>query len=187
MSMSLDVGVTVAGALVLLSACRSAAPSPASEPPPSLTGKATYEAVMEPSVDTSTQVTQRLFIPAAPGDANLPPLYPDELLDLELPPQKIVVRIVLNEHGHVDSVRTNAQASDADPKYRTAFETAIRIAVEGWCFRPAIQRTFVDSPPDGSGKPPYKMLETEKTAPTYFDIRFIFEVSDGKGFVRQTE
>ena len=50
-----------------------------------------------------------------------------------------------------------------------------------------MQRTFIDSPDDGSGKPPYKMLKTEEIVPTYFDIRFIFEVSDGKGLVKQSQ
>ena len=152
-----------------------------------MTGKATYEAVMEPSVETSAQVTQRLFIPAEPGDKNQPPLYPDVLLGLELPPQKIVVRILLDERGHVTAVRTNPETSEADPKHQAVFETAIRTAVDGWQFQPAVQRSFVDSPDDGSGKPPYKMLKAETPVPTYFDIRFVFEVSDGKGLVRQAE
>lgn len=142
---------------------------------------------MTPSLDTSKQVTQRLFLPAVPGEENRPPSYPDELLGLELPLQKIVVRIDLNERGHVTSVRTNLELSEADPRYRPAFETAIRLAVAGWCFQPARQRTFVDSPDDGSGKPPYKMLQAETAVPTYFDIRFLFEVTDGKGLVRQAE
>jgi hypothetical protein len=152
-----------------------------------LTGKATYEAVLEPSADTSEQVTQRLFIPAAPGGENQPPLYPDELLRLDLPPQKIVVRLILDERGHIIAVRPNHEVPEADPKYLSAFEKAIRVAVDDWCFEPAIQRTFVDSPDDGSGKPPYKMLKEESLVPTYFDVRFVFEVSDGKGRVRQAE
>ena len=179
--------LVAAGVLELLSACRSAATPKPSEPPPSVTGKATYEAVVAPSVETSTQVTQRLFIPAEPGEENQPPLYPNELLSLELPPQRIVVRMFLDEHGRVTAVRTNPEASEADPKFREAFETAIRSTIEGWHFKPAVQRTFVDSPDDGSGKPPYKMLKAETPVPTYFDIRFIFEVSGGKGLVRQAE
>ena len=142
---------------------------------------------MEPSEGTSRQVSQRLFIPAAPGDENEPPVYPAELLSLQLPPQKLVVRIALDERGHVTSIRTNVAATEADPVYRPAFETAIRMAVNDWCFRAAIQRTFVDSPDDGSGKPAYKMLKAETTVPTYFDIRFIFEVEEGRGVVRQVE
>ena len=176
-----------AGALVLLSACRSAAPPQTSASPRPLTGKSTYEAVTEANVDTAEQVTQRLFIPAAPGGENWPPVYPDELLSLDLPPQKIVVRIVLDERGHVTGVKPTDEASDADPRYRAAFEAAIRVAVDDWCFEPAMLRTFVDSPDDGSGKPPYKMLKAEALVPTYFDIRFTFEVSDGKGLVRQAQ
>ena len=179
---SLQVAV---GALALFSSCRSAAPPKPAEP--SVTGRATYEAVMEPSVETSTQVTQRLFIPAEPGDANRPPRYPEELLGLKLPPQKIVVRISLDERGRIADVKSIPGASEADSNYREAFEAAIRTAIDGWRFKPAVQRTFVDSPDDGSGKPPYKMLKAETPVPTYFDIRFVFEVSDGKGLVRQAQ
>jgi hypothetical protein len=31
------------------------------------------------------------------------------------------------------------------------------------------------------------MLKAETPVPTYFDIRFVFEVSDGKGLVRQAQ
>lgn len=175
-----------AGATVLLTACRTTTSPRAAEPArASLSGTATYEAVIEPSANTAKQVSQRLFLPAAPGDENHPPVYPEELVDLALPPQRVVVRLDLDERGHVTTVTPNDGASEADPRYRAAFETAIRIAVDRWCFRPATQRAFVDSPDDGSGKPPYKMLKAETPVPTYFDIRFIFEVMDGRGVVRQ--
>ena len=182
---SLEVAPT---AFLLLFACRSAAPSKTSGvAPAAVTGKATYEAVIEPSADTAEQVTQRLFIPAAPGRENRAPRYPAELLSVELPPQKIVVRITLDERGHVIAVTANPDASETDPKYRAAFEKAIDIAVDGWQFQPAMQRIFIDSPDDGSGKPPYKVLKAETPVPTYFDIRFTFEVENGKGLVRQAQ
>jgi hypothetical protein len=178
----------LAGATALsLTACRTAAPSNAVQPvPANPSGTASYEAVVEPGPDISKQVSQRLFLPAVPGDENRPPLYPEELLGLALPPQRIVVRLTLDEHGHITGVTTNASASEADPRYRTAFESAIRIAVDRWSFRPAAQRIFVDSPSDGSGKPPYKVLQSETPVPTYLDLRFIFEMTNGEGIVRQT-
>lgn len=180
--------VVAPAAFVLILACRSAAPSKTSEVVPlSVTGKATYEAVIEPSAETAEQVTQRLFIPAAPGPENQPPQYPAELLSLELPAQKIIVRITLDERGHVTAVTANPDASEADPKYRAAFEKAIDLAVDAWQFQPAMQRTFIDSSDDGSGKKPYKVLKAETSVPTYFEIRFTFEVDNGKGLVRQAQ
>ena len=176
------------GAALSVSACRTTVPSQVPpERTPSLSGTARYEAVQAPSEDTSRQVSERLFIPAEPGDANEPPGYPKELLRLQLPPQNIVVRIVLDEHGQVTAVATNVAASEADPQYRPAFEDAIRMAVHNWHFKAATERTFVNSPDDGSGKPAYKVLETETAVPTWFDIRFIFEVAEGRGIVRQVE
>ena len=65
------------------------------------------------------------------------------LLGLELPPtENRRVRISLDELGHVITVRPNAEASEADPKYQAVFETAIRTAIDTWHFKPAVQRTF---------------------------------------------
>jgi hypothetical protein len=175
------------GAALSVSACRTAIPS--HTPPertPSLSGTGRYEAVPGPSEDASRQVSQRLFIPAEPDDANDPPAYPERLLRLHLPAQRIVVRIALDEHGKVTTVETNVAASEADSQYRPAFEDAIRIAVASWHFKAATERTFVNSPDDGSGKPAYKVLKSETAVPTWFDIRFIFEVADGKGVLRLT-
>lgn len=138
-------------------------------------------------MDTSRQVSQRLFIPAEPNSVNEAPVYPDTLLSLQLPPQRIVVRVFLDEHGQVTSVQTNVEASEADPQYRPAFEAAIRTAVEGWRFSAAMERTFVNSPDDGSGEPAYKVLKAEVAVPTWFDLRFIFEVTEGRGVVRQVQ
>lgn len=173
---------------LLLTACRTTTPptqvQPASATP---SGTASYEVVLDASPDVSKQVSQRLFLPAAPVDENGPPLYPEALLSLGLPPQRLVVRLALDEHGQITDVTTNASASEADPRYQAVFEAAIRTAVECWRFKAATQRVFVDSPPDGSGKPPYKMLKAEILVPTYFDMRFIFEVTDGEGAVRQVQ
>jgi hypothetical protein len=175
------------GVALSLYACRTVPPQAPPQRTPSLSGTARYEAVQGPSEDTSRQVSERLFIPAEPGDANEPPAYPEQLLRLQLPPQKIVVRMSLDEHGQVTNVGTNVAASEADPQYRPAFEDAIRIAVDNWHFMAATERTFMNSPEDGSGKPAYKVLKSETSVPTWFDIRFIFEVAEGRGIVRQVE
>jgi len=173
--------------VLTLSACCTAAPKTVHLALTTPTGTASYEAVLDPSPDVIKLVSERLFLPATPSEENRPPLYPEGLLSLELPPQRIVVRLTLDRHGHVTAVTSKASASEADPRYQAVFETSIRTAVDGWRFSPATQRIFVDSPPDDSGKPPYKMLKSETPVPTYFDIRFIFEMVEGKGAVRQVQ
>ena len=171
---------------ILLAAvgCRTTVPV---EVPPasSLQGRTTYEAVLEPGSAAAKLAAQREYIPAAPAGDNQPPVYPEELLNLGLPPQKIVLRLFLDERGRISGIRPSDVASDVHEKHRDAFEASIRSAVETWRFSPAMRRVFVDSPDDGSGLPPYRVLKSETPTQTYFDIRFTFEVRDGRGVVSE--
>jgi hypothetical protein len=171
------------GLLALFVGCRTAA---ANRPAPesSLNGRASYEAVLEPASGTSELVAQREYIPAIPVGDNHVPAYPEQLVGLNLPPQKIVLRLVLDERGDIVAIRPSEIPSEADARYPNEFEAAIGKAIENWRFSPAKRRTFVDAPENSSGKPPYKVLKSELPVRTYFDIRFIFEVHDGKGVVR---
>jgi hypothetical protein len=176
--------VWTAGALLVAIGCRTARPSKAPTTA-TLEGRASYEAVPDPDATASKLIPQLDYIPAAPAEGNRPPVYPEELVTLGLPPQKIVLRLVVDEQGQIADIRPSRFSSEVDRTYRDAFEGAIRKAVEKWRFRPARRRTFVDSPDDGSGQPPYQVLKSESPAPTYFDVRFVFEVHEGKGVVRE--
>ena len=172
------------GALLSLAVlcCRTAAQNVAA-PSPSLKGRAIYEAVLEPGATIARMVSQREYIPAAPAGDNQPPVYPEEIVGLGLPPQKIVLRLFLDETGRIDDIRPSDIPSEVDEKYRDSFQSSIRRAVQTWRFSPAMRRVFVDSPDDGSGQPPYRVLKSETPSRTYFDIRFTFEVHEGKGIV----
>jgi hypothetical protein len=95
------------------------------------------------------------------------------------------MRILVDDQGQVMEVRGSADRSKADPAYRADFETAISEAVREWQFTPAMRRAYADSPDlDSKGRPLYKVLKSVKPAPSYFDIRFIFEVREGRVVVR---
>lgn len=96
-----------AGVLLLAAGCRTTVPGKAAPHSSTLDGRATYEAVLEPSSSVSKMVAQRDYIPAAPAGDSPPPAYPEQLIKLNLPPQKVVVRIFLPRMGH-QSVRMSA-------------------------------------------------------------------------------
>lgn len=82
-------------------------------------------------------------------------------------------------------VRASTVPSIVDPAYRSDFEAAINEAVPTWQFTPAMRRTYVDrSDLDSRGRPLDKVLASVTPAPSDFDIRFVFEVREGKGVVR---
>jgi len=179
---ALPVAIGAAAILMWTVSCRSAARQ-TSPQPSALTGQATYEALSKPDSSVSEKVAHREYIPAEPAAENPPPEYPEQLVRLNLPPQRLVVRVILDEHGNVSRVTASDEPSQVDSRYRDAFDAAVRGAIAKWRFTPAAQRTFVDGPADGSGAAPYKVLKSELPVATYFDIRFTFEVREGKGVV----
>ncbi len=171
----------------LLSAvgCRTAR-APETPMTTALNGRSSYEAV--PDDSPSKLIPQLDYIPAAPAAENSPPAYPEGLVKMRLSPQKLVVRLVVNREGQVAEVLPSRIPSEVDPAYRAAFEAAITSAVQLWRFTPGRRRTFVDGPDlDGNGRASYQVLQSEKPAPTYFDVRFTFEVHEGKGLVRSSQ
>ena len=179
---ALRVAVGVVGIVIGAASCRSTARSTPAQSPV-LTGRATYEALSEPNAEVSEKVAHREYIPAQPAVENRPPEYPRQLVGLNLPPQELVVRITLDEYGRPSQIQARDAMSRVDGRYRDAFDAAVRSAIGKWRFTPAAHRTFVDSPDAGSGAAPYKVLKSEVPIATYFDIRFTFEVRDGKGMV----
>jgi hypothetical protein len=94
------------------------------------------------------------------------------------------MRILIDDQGQVTTVRASTVSSKGDPVYRADFEAAIAEAVRTWQFTPAMRRRYIDSADlDDKGHPLYKVLNSVTPAPSYFDIRFTFEIRSGKGVV----
>lgn len=173
-------GLLIVGLVV---SCRTTTPtrpraSPASE------GRVSYEAVIAPDSNPSSLIPQVDYIPANPAPENRSPTYPECLVALGLPPQAVVVRILVDEQGQVTGVQPSAVPSDVEEAYRADFVAAITEAVLAWQFTPAMRRTYVDSTDlDSNGRPLYKVLKGVRPAPTDFDIRFVFEIRLGKAVV----
>ncbi len=118
---------------VLLVACSATKPGEARPPNPRI-GQVSYEAVMAADATSSTLVPEVDYIPAAPAPENTPPVYPQCLLNLGLPPQKVVMRILVDDQGQVMEVRGSAAPSEVEALSRTVGWARVRndAGLVGW-------------------------------------------------------
>lgn len=116
---------------------------------------------------------------------NPPPKYPADLLSLNLPRRAASVRVTFDESGHVIDVGPSPVGETTHDQYEPAFTAAVRDAVQTWrCYPPRI-RKFRDGPDaDGDGKPDYRILASQRTLKTFFDVTFVFEVINGQPVVK---
>lgn len=157
------------------------------EPSPlvSREGQVDFEVVgdLEPSVPV-IEADQEYNAAYAVG-ANPLPAYPEELLRHNLGRQEIVVRVIIDPEGRVARLEESPVPSKGDPAYRADFVRAIEATVKSWQFAPASIRSFGPGPDDdGDGKADFTILKTETALTSYHDLRFFFEVKDGRGVVR---
>ncbi len=94
-------------------------------PPTSVHGRASYE-----PLNTPGQVRYRLgaeqTASATPMLHWKDPVYPVQLLPLHLPPQYLVVRLVIDVHGHVERSLPLLSLTRVDPVYLRTFMAAVR-------------------------------------------------------------
>jgi len=176
----------VALSLVLLSACAGRPPAKA-EAERDLSGVVRYEVVRDPNARAVQVESHQDYTPPSPSPDNPSPEYPVELLRLGLPARTLVVRAVIDERGEVVTAAHSPLAPPADTPQDARLEAAAIAAVRGWKFEPARVRSFRPSEAlDGEGRPDYRILEGESSKKVFLDFRFIFEVREGKGIVRQS-
>lgn len=112
------------------------------------------------------------------------PEYPPRLLRLGLQRQEVVVRVVIGSDGVVVRLEDSPVPSHVDPQYAPDFDAAVRSAVREWRFEPAFVRTFEPGPDnDGDGKSDFLLLRGSELLTSYHDLRFAFEIRDGRGVV----
>jgi hypothetical protein len=114
--------------------------------------------------------TQTALLPEQ-GRANAAPVYPPQLVALQLPPVEVRATLVVDTHGRVSDVRIGGPATvDA---HRRAFDDAVRTTTRQWTFTPLrIYRWVEDA--DGTHR--------GKGAAQPFSQAYVFrfELRDGK-------
>jgi hypothetical protein len=151
---------SVAG-LLLLASCASKHPAmPLAAPPPAgPEGKAAYSFVFDPANPA-----------LAAGDG----------------PHRELVRVIIDDHGHVAHVADSPLGSSDGGPHASDFRKAVEDAVHAWQFTPGVLRRVEPGHDlDGDGKPDYAVTTSYDLIPVYYDVKFTFEIVRGQGVVRK--
>lgn len=158
----------------------------------SLTATTVHAQVGVTEVDSAVPADTRMtlaenesFMKPMPSAGNEMPLYPDNMLQHQLPPQAVCVRVSIDEKGEVSATAPIGVGPDcpAESNAATAFYDAAQAATAAWHYEPAFRCIFpkkVKAPRSGC------LGEKVKEVPEAVSIvyRFVFEQTDGKGAVR---
>ncbi len=179
---------TEASVLAALVACRSApqkiAPRNVAEISPS---KPAVSAKLVPAPDSpEVQLGPgEEYVSPQLASGNPQPKYPVELVTRQLPPHTVVVRVTFDERGRVFDIAPSPVGASTHDEHETAFEGAVRDALQQWKCWPASIRKFRNGPDtDGDGKPDYRILVSQRVLKAFFDISFSFEIVNGQPVVK---
>lgn len=166
----------------VLASCAHQKVAPPAEVPLN-SGRVSGEVLLDPAAPATEASEREVFETPRQHAGNAMPEYPTELMQSGLPAQAVAVRIVVDGKGQVARVEPlPAAAGDAvaDPR----FLHAVRLAVMGWRFEPFQVIHWVPGPDlDGDGEADSETVGSEENRPFRFDMRFRFEVLDGKAKV----
>ena len=176
--------------LFILAGCakKPPAPTPAALPQPpapsAAEGKTSYKFVFDPSNPVLGLPEDIQFHRPAPRDVRALPVYPPDALAAGDGPHRELVRIVIDKQGRVAEVGDSPLGvSDGGP-HAAGFRAAVDAAVRAWVFAPgALVKVEPGHDLDGDGKPDYKVATSIDPVPVYYDVRFLFEIVDGRGIV----
>ena len=123
------------------------------------------------------------FLVPVEDDANPMPAYPPALLSQSLSPQTVCVHVGVDRDGGVLSSAPAVVPPDCPAASDPAFVEAVRRAVAGWRYDPALRCVFPDAKTkdDTTGSCGGYTEVPEAVTLTY---RFVFEQKDGRGSVR---
>ncbi len=157
--------------MLVLSACVSPLLKSAPSAPP-LTGAASYK-----PLNTLGQVRYRLgaeqTASATPMLHWKDPVYPVQLLPLHLPPQYLVVRRVIDAHGHVERSFPLIGLTRVDPVDLRAFMAAVRTCTQAWRFAPLTIKTWTI-------RDQQRIPTRIQTIPYSFDFRVVYGKGSGQ-------
>ena len=150
----------------------------------SVAGRVGFDFLPDPNDAGPSLSDDQWFKGPVPVHAPLPE-YPQQALDRVAPPVTLVIRIIVEEDGTVKEVLASPLDKSAEGDDHELFWTAIGEAVRRWRFEPAIINTLIKAPaPDRDPNFYYRMSVEAKVVRAYMDLRFKFEVVDGRGRVQ---
>jgi hypothetical protein len=178
--------IFLVAALVLSGGCARQAPHAVPIPSwPDYEGRASYLFVPDPAASSMELPPDEEFIPPSPASGNSPPAYPERALEAGYGAAVVGLRIVLGTDGIVNHVLDSPVIHSTPGPFAADFRAAAESAVRDWLFHPAVHRVLADGEDyDEDGKPDFRRVTESRFLSVYLDIRFEFEILDGKGVVR---
>jgi outer membrane biosynthesis protein TonB len=153
-------------ALALLACGCARQPPPPPPAPPS--GRTSVRPLVQADVQAGVAVPDTRVTPVYPSELNAPPEYPAYALRSGCREGTVAARVIIDEDGNVrEQVEVPGRPLPGDACHQ-AFRTAAAAAVARWKFAPAFR------------------VSGRKQVPVavHVDFEFLFEVVDGRGFVR---
>jgi hypothetical protein len=150
---------------------------------PEAQGEVKVQFLPDPARVAPTLLEGEEFVPPQPIVTALP-LYPAGHTEAR-GPVVVVLRFVVGKTGVVEEVGDSPLRDPDDAVADAAFREASKDAVLSWRFVPAaIQTVKPGADLDHDSKPDYTVLVASSRVPVYLDVRFTFEMVEGKGRVR---
>ena len=169
------------------SGCAGRKPVAAAQPPAAdpARGQSSFEFLVDPPARDAERSRYEQFMPPRPIGELASPEYPERALAAGYGPVSLAVRVNIGIEGQVTAISDIPGKPQATGPYASDFRQAIESAVQTWRFNPAELNRFEDGNDiDGDGKPDYQRLVSTDKMPVYFDVRFDFEILQGKGQVK---
>jgi len=173
---------------VAVAAAGCAPKKPAATAPPDTqplaTGKSSASFVFDPSNPALGLPEDILFDRPRPLDTLTLPIYPDRALAAGDGPHREIVRIIIDNKGHVSEVNDSPLGVSDGGLHAAEFRRVVEDAVRAWRFSPGALRKIVDGNDlDGDGKADYVVTTSWDVVPVYYDVKFTFEIVEGRGVV----
>jgi hypothetical protein len=188
MRLSTSAGAVLA-LVVTLAACAAKRPVKTAPPlpPPSTEGKTSYNYIFDPANSALALPEDVKFLRPQPVETKRLPTYPERALAAGDGPHREIVRIVIDVHGTVGQVLDSPLGRSDDGPFAADYRQAVDDAVKSWRYEPGVLEHVRDGEDkDLDGKPDYRVLTSLDRVAVYYDIRFTFEIVDGKGVVKPT-
>jgi hypothetical protein len=170
--------------LLALGCAGRQAPEPPHESPPSR-GLSSFDFIYNgASVDTTPPADQELRPPVIAEELALP-LYPPEALSGGADPATVAVRILVDNEGRVAEVADSPRLPSTPGPFAPHFRRSVEDVLDSWKFWPAQWRRYEPGEDlDGDGVADYRRVVESRVVTFYLDVRFDFEIVDGRGRVR---
>jgi hypothetical protein len=179
------LGVTVLVAALAAGCAAKKSVAHTEPPPPMPQGKSSYTYIFDPANPALGLPGDVQFVRPMAIETKTGPKYPERALAAHDGPHHETVRIVIDDHGAVSQVLDSPmERSDGGP-FAEDYRRAVNDAVRTWRYEPGrLQHVENGADKDGNGKPDYKVMKSWEPIAVYYDIRFTFEIVDGKGVVK---